>query len=99
MVMALAISCSCTSVGHMPSSKDEGEDFEELKGKTEKAKDKAAETGKEPKETSESWAGWAQEKISEGLGLKAEETAKKASDSATETAKKTKDKAEDTASG
>lgn len=102
IVMAFTISCSSTSVGHTPPSKDDGEDYKELKGKTNQVKYKAAEMGKETRETSESWAGWAKEKISEGLGLKAEEakeTANKASDSATETAKKTKDKVEDMASG
>lgn len=49
---------------------------------------------------SESWAGWAKEKISEGLGLKAEEAkdaAMHGSDATIDAAKNTKDKVTDTA--
>ncbi|KOM57662.1 hypothetical protein LR48_Vigan11g069500 [Vigna angularis] len=30
VVMLLAMNCNCTSVGHMPSTKEEGRDFEEV---------------------------------------------------------------------
>lgn len=85
-----------SSSGHDPK-------YEEARVKTQQAAgEKAAETGKEAKEGSESWAEWAKDKISEGLGLgteKAKDTAKQASNAAMDAAKKTKEKVTDTASG
>ncbi|KAL7210735.1 hypothetical protein ACSBR1_032146 [Camellia fascicularis] len=51
----------------------EDECVKEEKGKVikDKAEEKAAETGREAKEASESWAEWAKEKITQGLGFKA----------------------------
>lgn len=109
-VMAVAVAlavltpgCGSSGVGHMPSSKEEGEDFKEFKVKTEQAGEKAADAGKEAKEASESWAEWAKEKLSEGLGFKQDETkesaTKRASDKAADTAKTAKDKVQDMASG
>lgn len=58
----------------------EDECVKEEKGKVikDKAEEKAAETGREAKEASESWAEWAKEKITEGLGFKATKEAKDA---------------------
>lgn len=96
LVVVFAIGCYCTSIGDTPSTN------EELKVKTKQAQDKATETAKEAQEASETWAEWAKEKFSEGLGLKhdeAEETPRKASDMASDTAKKTKDKVQEVTSG
>lgn len=99
----LAPGCGSSGVGHMPSTKEEGEDFEEFKVKTEQAGEKAADARKEAKESSESWTEWAKEKLSEGLGLKQDETkesaTKRASDETTDAAKTAKDKVHDMASG
>lgn len=54
------------------------------------------------KENSESWTGWAKDKISEGLGFKStddDSAAKQASDSTMDAAKNAKDKITDTATG
>ncbi|CAL5346761.1 unnamed protein product [Camellia sinensis] len=69
----------------------EDECVKEEKGKVikDKAEEKAAETGREAKEASESWAEWAKEKITEGLGFKATKEAKDAT--ATAIAMHTKD--------
>ncbi|GLU05179.1 hypothetical protein SLE2022_222920 [Rubroshorea leprosula] len=113
IMTVLAVDVSSTSIGHTPSRKVEDFEFSEAKEKTERAKDKAWETGKETKEATESWTEWAKEKISEGLGLKHDDvlkdvakktygsaatTAKSASDSTTQTAKKASDSGADTTS-
>lgn len=59
--------------------------------KAEEAKVKSEEAVGDAKEATESWTGWAMDKISENLGLKTEEAA--------DAAKKAKDKATRTASG
>ena len=46
---------------------------EASKSKTEQAVDTASHAGKEAKYSTESWAEWAKEKISEGLGFKQDE--------------------------
>ncbi|KAJ8560952.1 hypothetical protein K7X08_027142 [Anisodus acutangulus] len=64
-------------------------------------KESQAEVEKQNKENSESWTGWAKDKISEGLGFKStndDSTAKHASDSTMDAAKNAKDKVTDTAS-
>lgn len=91
LMMNRAPSCSCIEEGS----------GHEAKGKPQEA-NKAAEAAEESKGASESWAEWAKEKISGGLGLvgeEAKEAAKKASDSAAETAKKTKEKVQGIVSG
>ncbi|XP_028119768.1 late embryogenesis abundant protein D-29-like [Camellia sinensis] len=71
----------------------EDECVKEEKGKVikDKAEEKAAETGREAKEASESWAEWAKEKITEGLGFKVTKEAKDATATATAIAMHTKD--------
>lgn len=93
-VVVFATTCSCSSIGHMPSTKEEANDFGEFKSG--QAEEKAS-------EGSESWTGWAKEKLSEGLGLKhdsdAKETIKRASERAGDAAKTATDNAQDMASG
>lgn len=96
------VGCRASSVDHMPSTDDEGREYKDFKAKTQEAQHKASDAAKVAKEASESWTGWAKEKISEGLGLKQDEaieTATKASDDAAATAKKTKDKIQEVVSG
>lgn len=59
--------------------------------KSHEAKLKSEEAVGDAKEATESWTGWAMDKISENLGLKSED--------AVDAAKKTKDKVTDSASG
>lgn len=76
--------------------------FDVSKVKSKNAGDKKAENAKEAKDSSESWTDWAKEKISEGLGLKAEEakdTAERISDASIDAAKRSKDKVTETAKG
>nr|AKC88474.1 putative LEA-2 protein [Rosa chinensis] len=89
LVIAVAIMlanlCSGSGVGHIPSTEEEGRDFEEFNDQTGKAKVVEVEE-KGGKEGSESWTEWAKEKI----GLKHDEhdgdsTIKKASDAAKNT--------------
>lgn len=80
LVVLLAIS----SVGHMESTNGGGREHEEVKDTAKHVEYKATETPQETKEASESWAEWAKEKLSEGLGLKqddhdSKETAREAS--------------------
>ncbi|KAE9602531.1 hypothetical protein Lal_00049936 [Lupinus albus] len=89
VMLVFSMKCMCSSVGHMPSTKEEGRDYKEVKAKT-------SETAKKGKEAIESWTEWAKEKLNEGLGLKNDEdhkdsTIKKASDYASDAAKKTKE--------
>lgn len=58
---------------------------------SDEAKLKSEEAVGDSKEATESWTGWAMDKISENLGLKSED--------AVDSAKKTKDKVTDSASG
>lgn len=98
VAVMLATLCRGSGVGHTSSSD------EVFKVKTRQPQDEAAEKERGGRESSdsESWAEWAKEKISGGLGLKQDdddENNKKASDAAYDTAKNTKDKVQDTASG
>ena len=76
--------------------------YEEAKGRTAQFGEKAAESAKEAKEGKESWTEWAKEKITDGLGMKTEdtkETAKETDEKAAELANKSKDKILDATSG
>jgi uncharacterized protein (UPF0333 family) len=71
VVALLAIS----TVGHTNLSTDEGGgDHEHKEVKEEKAAAAAAAAESKEAAASESWAGWAQEKLSEGLGMKRDES-------------------------
>ncbi|XP_022945786.1 late embryogenesis abundant protein D-29-like [Cucurbita moschata] len=54
------------SVGHMPSTEEEGRDYQEMKRKM------AAKEETEKDRSSETWTEWAKKKISGGLGLRNE---------------------------
>lgn len=95
VIMIMLLLATDHVTGHDPK-------YEEVKAKTVHAGEKATETGKEAKEGSESWAEWAKDKISEGLGIgteKAKDTAKQTSDMAMDAAKKTKERVTETATG
>lgn len=88
LLVFLAVSCSGT-----------GEyKYEEARGKTAQFVENAGETAKEAKEGTESWTKWAKEKITEGLGMKTEDT-KETDEKATELDDKSQDKILDATSG
>lgn len=99
-VMVVVVLLAISIAGHVQST-DEGREHEEVKDKTKHVQDKAAETAQESKEASESWAEWAKEKFSEGLGLKHDddEYSNETDRDASDTAKKTKGKVQEAASG
>lgn len=87
----LATICTGSGVGQTPSGDEEGLEFDGLKVKTRQPQDEAAEKERVARESSESWAEWAKEKISGRLGLK--------QDDEYDPAQKAKEKVLDTASG
>lgn len=98
-VTVFAMNCNCSSVGHMPSTKEEVHDFQQVKEDHHQGN----------KEGTESWTEWAKEKITEGLGFKHDgkdketttekvsDTAQKSKDMSKDAAHKTTDYAADTA--
>ncbi|KAK4782980.1 hypothetical protein SAY86_007354 [Trapa natans] len=88
LLTAAALVFAATCAGNTPLKKEEGGEFEELKVGPAQAGEKAA-------EESESWTGWAKEKLSEGLGLKHssghEQSSRRASGEAGDAAKTAKD--------
>lgn len=96
---SFASTCGGSGVGHVPSTTEEGRDFEEVKERAQQTQNKAAETAKEANEASETWTDWAKEKISEGLGFNKDADAKDAPKKASDTVSDTAKKSEEVASG
>ncbi|GMH28619.1 hypothetical protein Nepgr_030462 [Nepenthes gracilis] len=88
-VMLVVSAVVCNSLAY--TAGEEAGGHQHAESTEEGPKQKEADVGEEAKETSESWAGWAKDKIQEGLGLK--------HDAAAAAAGEAKDKLEQVISG